>query len=70
MMNAVLDSKGNEIKVGSLVQAKGSSIVRVALADETGKVQVWQQDYIRAQRKDSHSQDWTFLMLKNVEVIG
>jgi hypothetical protein len=27
-MNAVVDSKGNEIKVGSLIKVKGSQIVR------------------------------------------
>lgn len=70
-MNAVLDSKGNEIKVGSLVKAKGSSIIRVALADSnTGAVMVWNNNYIRALRKDSHSQDWTFLKIQNVEVVG
>lgn len=71
-MQKVTDSKGNEIKIGSLVMAKKSSVVREVLGSEngqfifsfTGKTQV-----IRAKRQGSNSQDWAWLRVDLCEVV-
>ena len=63
------DMNGIEIKAGSLVKSKGSSIVRVVLANNDGSIDKLDGKGIRALRLGSHSQDWVFLMVRNVEVV-
>lgn len=74
-MNTALDRNGNEIKAGSLVRSKNSKIIRVVLGNEDGSIIHYlginnDSSRIRGLRKDSDSQDWTFLKPSNVEVIG
>jgi len=64
------DMNGVEIKAGSLIRSKGSSIVRVVIASNDGSIEQLDGKSIRALRKESHSQDWVFLRAHNVEVVG
>ena len=64
------DMNGIEIKAGSLVKSKGSSIVRVVIANQDGSIEQLDGKSIRALRKGSHSQDWVFLRAHNVKVVG
>ena len=63
------DSKGNEIKAGSIVKAKGSSIQRKVLTYNNGSITT-DGKYIKALRLGSHRHDWTFILIKNVEVVS
>lgn len=65
-MTAVLDRKGNEIKIGSIVKAKGSSINRMVVSIDHKSGPNHDQVVLRAYRVDKN--DWTFLLAYNAEV--
>ena len=72
-MTKITDSKGNEIKVGSLVKAKRSSVVREVLRYTNDSFATPSRDctlIMRAKRQGSHSQDWTWLQVDRCEVVG
>lgn len=66
-MNAILDSKGNEIKVGALIKSQGSSIIRVA----AGSVElVSSNGEIMAHRLDGKGSKNPWVKPECVEVVG
>lgn len=67
-MNAVLDRKGNEIKVGSMVKAKGSSIVRLVTHIDLNSGPNHDEVVLNAQRVDKSG--WTRLLANNAEVVA
>jgi hypothetical protein len=67
-MTAVLDRKGNEIKVGSMVKSKGSSILRLVSRISHTSGPNKDQVVLKAHRIDKL--DWTFLLASNSEVVS
>ena len=67
-MNLVLDRKGNEIKVGSMVKAKGSSIVRLVTHIDLNSGPNHDAVILNAKRIDKS--DWTRLLASNAEVVA
>jgi hypothetical protein len=67
-MNAVLDRRGNEIKVGSMVKAKGSSIVRLVTHIDLNSGPNHDAVVLNAQRVDKSG--WTRLLANNAEVVA
>lgn len=67
-MTAVIDRKGNEIKIGSMVKSKGSSILRLVAHIDHNSGPDKDQVVLKAHRIDKG--DWTFLLAYNAEVIA
>jgi hypothetical protein len=67
-MTAVLDRKGNEIKIGSMVKSKGSSILRMVSAIHYNSGPSMDAVVLKAHRIDKT--EWTFLVPRNAEVVS
>jgi len=67
-MNTVLDRRGNEIKVGSMVKSKGSSILRLVARINYHSGPNQDQVVLKAFRVGKG--DWTFLLANNAEVVS